>query len=836
MKYKAPLLLLQLITSIFLYASVPERTNWWKFDDPTDLLRAETNYTGSLSLHGTHQSVTGPTSGNGAVMIGQGSYYTLSHLIAANGGGSFVNEYSIQVDFKVSATTSWHCFFQTDPGNTNDGDLFINPSGNIGVAAVGYANNTINAGEWYRLVISVRNGYQFRYFLDGNLILDGNVQEIDGRFSLDNSLLMFADEDGEDGEISCSELSLWDVALTSAEINELGGFGHTSSVFVMSRVPYLQARSETGMTICWHDSATYETVVKYGLTPGLGYQKSGTSEAISFPFTWHSVRLTGLNPDSRYFYRVFSGGDSSLLYSFKTQKTTSGAGKRRYLVLGDTHASDTTMAGVILRAAGIKMSELYGSDLENHLDGILHTGDIVVSGSVPSHYTTQYFKPMSVLSPFMATQVVAGNHEGENSMFYRYLKLDELSAFPDSPELNEKIWKMRDGNSVFIGLNTNITEQYGTTQSSWLDQQLDLIENDQSIDFVFILFHHPPFSELWKYATSYDSGPDYVENTLFPIIRKYSKVRQLHYGHTHGFERGTIRGGQPEGDFRIICGGGSGGPLDPWGEDQNIDITDVHITISNYFFQILEIDPAEHSYLNTVYSLGNLQYPTDPVVLDSWYKKENQAAPAPPGALGIEIHDDNFVFVSTPFSGPDSLMTIRIRVVDSLNQNQVIVDSLIHWKNVYGINGAGYPVDLNQGKNMYRITLPQTLFTKNTAYYVDVQYRDHNLKWSTWSPATLFKPSAINTTGNIDNIHLRQNYPNPFQNSTTIEYNVINRSRVVIQVFDSNLRLVDEINEGVRISGSYKLDYSNPSLNDNTYFYKLITSGYSGLKKMVKLR
>lgn len=836
MKYKTLLLILHLFTGISLSATLPQRTNWWKFDDPTDLLRPEATYSGLLSLHGTHQSVNGPLSGNGAVMIGPGSYYTLSHQIPANGGGSFVNEYSIQIDFKVSATTSWHCFFQTDPNNSNDGDLFINPSGNIGVAAVGYANNAINAGEWYRLVISVRNGYQFRYYLDGNLILDGNVQEIDGRFSLDNILLMFADEDGEDGEISCAELSIWDVALTSADINELGGYGHTSSVFLMSRIPYLQARSETGITICWHDSATYETVVKYGLTPDLGNQKTGTSEMISFPFIWHTVSLTGLNPDSRYYYRVYSGGDSSSVYSFKTQQNTTSNRKRRYLILGDTHASDTTMAGVILRAAGVKMAELYGSDLENHIDGILHTGDIVVSGSVPAHYTTQYFKPMSVITPNIPTLVVAGNHEGENSMFYRYLKLDEFSAFPDSPELNEKIWKMRDGNTVFIGLNTNITAQYGTTQTSWLDQQLNMIENDQSIDFVFIFFHHPPFSELWKYATSYDSGPAYVENNLFPVIRKYSKVRQLHYGHTHGFERGTIRGGLPEGDFRIICGGGSGGPLDPWGSDQNIDFNDVHITISNYLFQILEIDPAGRSYLNTVFSLGDLQHPTNPVVLDSWYKKVNQAAPETPGALNFEVHDDDYVFVSTPFSGQDSLMTIRIRVVDSLNQNQVMVDSLIHWKNVYGIDAAGYPVDLNQGKNIYRITLPQVLFNKNKACYVDVQYRDHNLKWSGWSPATLFKPSAINTTGEFDNIRIRQNYPNPFHDNTTIEYNVLNKSEVVIQVFDSNLRLVDEINEGVRLSGSYKLDYSNPRLGDNTYFYKLITSGCSGLKKMVKIR
>ncbi|TSA38750.1 MAG: hypothetical protein D4R64_02070 [Porphyromonadaceae bacterium] len=77
------------------------------------------------------------------------------------------------------------------------------------------------------------------------------------------------------------------------------------------------------------------------------------------------------------------------------------------------------------------------------------------------------------------------------------------------------------------GLNTNITAQYGTTEANWPDNKLKETENDSSIDFICLFFHHPPFSELWKEINNSDAGTVYVNNVLFPIIKKYTKVQQI---------------------------------------------------------------------------------------------------------------------------------------------------------------------------------------------------------------------------------------------------------------------------------------------------------------------
>ncbi len=209
--------------------SVGKLVGKWKFDDSNDLVKAEAGLGQALELVGSHEAIAGPAEGNGAAKIGVGSHYKMSHGIAANGGGAYVNEYSLMIDFKVPALGVWHALFQTSPANSNDGDCFIKPAGNIGVAATGYSTTVINADEWYRLVISVKNGSHYQYYLDGQLLHNGTVQDVDGRFALENLLLIFADEDGEDNEIHCAELAIWNYPLSAAEVSALGGY-HPSGV------------------------------------------------------------------------------------------------------------------------------------------------------------------------------------------------------------------------------------------------------------------------------------------------------------------------------------------------------------------------------------------------------------------------------------------------------------------------------------------------------------------------------------------------------------------------------------------------------------------------------
>lgn len=809
------------------------RKGWWKFNDQTNLTKPEEGYSGNITLIGSHSATTGPSADDGAVSVGVGSYYKLQHLISPNGGGNLVNEYTIQYDFKIPAKGIWYSFFQISPENNNDGELFINPSGQIGVGDVGYCEYSIIPNEWYRLLVSVKNGHHFTLYLDGKILLNGSVQSVDGRFALGEQLLIFADNDGEDGLIECSEFAIWDRALSSAEVQDIGGYNHSTSMIPAARVPYLQSPGQNTINICWHDTAQAGTKVEYGTSPtALNQEAVGTSEVVSQPFRWHSVKLSGLQADTRYWYKVSSGNENSKTYSFKTLPDANYQGKIRFLILGDTHASDTTMAGKVLRAAKAKIIELYGDDIESSMNGILHSGDIVVNGNSIEQYSKQYFQPLSVLSPNLPTTVVAGNHEMESPLFYKYLKIDDLSAFPQNSSLNEKAWQLRVGNSLFIGLNTNVC---GEAQANWLDSQLEKTENDSSIDFVFLFFHHPPISELWNLVNSDAGGSGYVRITLLPIIKKYTKVQQLHYGHTHGFERGAIQSPTPGGDFRIICGGGGGGPLDPWAPGENRDFNDISVCYSHYFFQILEIDIANESYKNTMYSLGSAVDPQNNTPLDSWYKIKNQANPDTPLIENVTSTNENVQISVSKYSGIDSLMSVQFQVIDSTKSSSLALDSLIQVKNIYGVDENSKPIDKNSNVNPYLIVIKPFASSANNKIYYRVRYRDNNLKWSNWS--NLYTNSAtgindkLNETGDS---FIYQSYPNPFSNNLVVSYTINSTSEVSFCIYDVNGKLVTKVTEGMKHEGNHTLSINTEDLGRGVYLCVMHTQGGHFVKKIIK--
>lgn len=207
----------------------------WEFEDSGNLTAATVG--ADLALTGSQAASAGSGSvfDQGASQLGIGDYYTVTHGIAANGGGTYVNEYTVLWDIMYPAATagSWKTFWQTSVTNANDGDLFIRPAGPqgaIGTADTGYTTNTTNPDSWYRVVLSVANGNHFRVYVDGNEWLNGNIQPVDGRFSLDPIFHVFADNDGDDALMNLSNLALWDQALDANAIVALGGAGREIAI------------------------------------------------------------------------------------------------------------------------------------------------------------------------------------------------------------------------------------------------------------------------------------------------------------------------------------------------------------------------------------------------------------------------------------------------------------------------------------------------------------------------------------------------------------------------------------------------------------------------------
>jgi len=819
-------------------AQLPARKGWWKFDDAANPLKAESGYGKNLELVGTHQLTNGPQAGSGAVKIGVGSYYKMSHAMLPNGGGSFINEYSIQIDFTIPAIDGWRCFFQISPANNNDGDCFINTAGNIGTASTGYSAYAVKANEWYRMVISVKNGAQYNFYLDGQLLKSGTVQPVDGRFALDSLLLLFADNDGEDKDIVCSEVGIWDKTLTENEVKSLGGFGHQVSAPATTQlilIPYLQEPMTNSMYVCWHDTASTLTSVEYGTTSALGQTTAGTNEIITAPYRWHSVKLTGLQANTEYFYKAVSGSGSSKVYSFKTLPDSTYNGKIRFLLLSDTHSTDTTMAVKVIKEAKKKMQQLYGNDIQNQINMVLHSGDLVVDGSNIIQYTDEYFAPMSPLSPTIPFMTITGNHEGENQNYYKYMHYDDVSPVPAA---SEKFWSLRMANTLFIGLNTNAISTIGSLQKILLEQMLAKAEADSTIDFVFVISHHFSVTELWGEGISFDGGPNYIKNNVYPLLKKYSKVVQHSYGHTHGFERGTVESEavNSRGDFRMVCGGGGGGPTDRWGAYKNTDFPEIQITMDDYFYQIIEIDAAAQTFESSMYSLGNASKSRDSELRDRWYRKANQPAPANP-VTGAPIVDTNKITFNTSKISGDSLMTVKIQVAENETFSPSVIDTMIHWTDIYGVDAGFNPINLNAGLDLTKVSFAAKRFTSGKLYYYRVKYRDHNLKWSGWSNSTSFNSVSEITDRTMPTVYaLEQNYPNPFNPVTKITYQLPKAGFVSLKIYDVLGNEVAALVNEEQSAGIYQSVFDGTLLSSGVYFYRIQAGTFVQTKKLILMK
>lgn len=201
----------------------------WGFDDAVNLL--DPLYGEALTLVGNHDVAVGPSSADGAVKIGSGSYYEAVHNINANKGGELVNEYTLAFDIQIPATGNVYSLYQTDASNSNDAELKINAEGQLGSDETGYLDSSLVPGDWYKVVIAASMDNYYKIYIDGDSLYDAGALDLDGRYAIsartgDNKVLFFADDNGEDSEIIVANVSLYNRALDGEEILGLGAYEH----------------------------------------------------------------------------------------------------------------------------------------------------------------------------------------------------------------------------------------------------------------------------------------------------------------------------------------------------------------------------------------------------------------------------------------------------------------------------------------------------------------------------------------------------------------------------------------------------------------------------------
>ncbi len=247
MRNKIVLLVLVLVVATSARADVTVGLKGlWEFNDAGNLPKATLGK--DLILNGTGQSaVAGIDGSDGAVAVEKGTYYQADHGIPANGGGSWVNEFTLLFDvmYPEESAGQWRAFYQTGYETYNDSDYFIHPADESwGVGDLGYTDNA-TVGEWYSshstwyrvlLTVNLDNDPDVAFhdlYINGELKgkhKTGNLG-LEGRFSLytvddpDPYVCFAGDNDGDDALMHYSNIAIWGRPLGPDEIALLGAPG-----------------------------------------------------------------------------------------------------------------------------------------------------------------------------------------------------------------------------------------------------------------------------------------------------------------------------------------------------------------------------------------------------------------------------------------------------------------------------------------------------------------------------------------------------------------------------------------------------------------------------------
>ena len=86
---------------------------------------------------------------------------------------------------------------------------------------------------------------------------------------------------------------------------------------------------------------------------------------------------------------------------------------------------------------------------------------------------------------------------------------------------------------------------------------------------------------------------------------------------------------------------------------------------------------------------------------------------------------------------------------------------------------------------------------------------------------------------NPNRLHLNQNFPNPFNSMTQISFQLFFHTHVLMEVYDISGRRITTLIDGNLNPGVYEVNFNAEKLATGVYFYRLKSSNYNAVKKMI---
>lgn len=236
----------------------------------------------------------------------------------------------------------------------------------------------------------------------------------------------------------------------------------------------------------------------------------------------HSVRFTGLQPDTQYVYRVGDGANWSDWNQFRT--ATRGAAPLEFIYVGDAQNDIFSLWSRLIRN---------GYSEAPKMRFIVHAGDLVNRGNVDSEWG-EWHAAAGWINRSVFSVPTPGNHEYPAAAdkvrrltphWRKQFTLPE-NGTPGVVETN--YWLDIQGVRMVV-MNSNERQQ---EQAAWLDKLLA----DNPNPWTIVTFHHPILS------TAKGRDNKELREMWQPIFDKY-RVDMVLTGHDHTYGRSNVASG-----------------------------------------------------------------------------------------------------------------------------------------------------------------------------------------------------------------------------------------------------------------------------------------------------
>ncbi|SHM57947.1 Por secretion system C-terminal sorting domain-containing protein [Chitinophaga jiangningensis] len=333
---------------------------------------------------------------------------------------------------------------------------------------------------------------------------------------------------------------------TSSDLSfDLQFKGNTASTIPqVIRGPYLQMGNQSAVTLRWRTDIATTGKVKYGLSA----TALNDSVVHTTSLTEHELRVSGLQPDTKYYYSI--GNSTNVLQAgadnyFVTAPPATTTRKIRIAAYGDCGTASSVQTNV--RNAYLSYMGT------NHTDVWLLLGDNAYNGGYDTEYQSNFFEMYkNDLLKNVLLFPTLGNHDYDNSSTLQTShNIPYLSNFtlPSAGECGglasgkEEYYSFDYGDVHFVCLDSYGLESgkrffdTTSTQVQWLKN--DLAANTRK--WVIAYWHHPPYT-MGSHNSDTNSDLTNIRQNLIRILERYG-VDLILNGHSHDYERSYLMKG-----------------------------------------------------------------------------------------------------------------------------------------------------------------------------------------------------------------------------------------------------------------------------------------------------